>query len=242
MPLTVFGLAGFVTVVTLRELFLPAQQRMAEQKESLFTAFFVSATRARRRFGGYVVHLGIVAIMVAVAACSAYKVHNTGTLKLGESMQIGAYSVRFDGLDRGKEPHREWIAANLTVISPGGARDRGARRANAPRMNFYERSNDPVGSPSVTEMVLRDVYVSLLSYDAKANTASFNMWVFPLVGWIWYAIPLLVLGTLIALWPQRKQKITAAAAPAPDAVAGCAVKQRGRRPRRRSPWWASSST
>ncbi len=219
MPLTVFGLAGFVVVVTLRELFLPAQQRMTEQKEAIFTAIFVSATRARRRFGGYVVHLGIVAIMVAVAASSSYKVHNTGTLKLNETMQIGAYSVRFDGLDRGKEQHREWVSANLTVISPGGG-ETVHHGTSAPRMNFYERSNDPVGSPSVTEMVLRDVYVSLLSYDAKANTASFNMWVFPLVGWIWYAIPLLVFGTLIALWPQRKQKPVTASVPAADAVPG----------------------
>ncbi len=220
MPLTVFGLAGFVTVVTLRELFLPAQQRMTEQKESLTTAIFVSASRARRRFGGYVVHLGIVAIMVAVAASSAYKTHATGLLHLGESMKIGDYSVRFDGLETGKEPHRDWIAANLTLISPNGVES--ARHGkSAPRMNFYERSNDPIGSPSVSEMVLRDVYVSLLSYDVKANTASFNMWVFPLVGWIWYAIPLLVLGTLIALWPQRKTKQVVAAAPA-DAIPGAA--------------------
>ncbi len=219
MPLTVFGLAGFVVVVTLRELFLPAQQRMTEQKEKMFTAIFVSASRARRRFGGYVVHLGIVAIMVAVAASSAYKVHNTGTLKLGESMQIGAYSVRFDGLDRGKEPHREWIAAKLTLTSPGGEQTVHHDKS-APRMNFYERSNDPIGSPSVTEMIVRDVYVSLLSYDVKANTASFNMWIFPLVGWIWYAIPLLVFGTLIALWPQRKQKPVPEPNPAAAAVPG----------------------
>jgi cytochrome c-type biogenesis protein CcmF len=156
--------------------------------------------------------------MVAVSASSAYKVHNTGTLKKGETMQVGDYKVRFDGLEQGKEAHREWLAANVTVISPSGS-ETVAHGMNAPRMNFYERSNDPIGSPSVTELVLRDVYVSLLSHDTKTNSASFNMWVFPLVGWIWYAIPLLVLGTLIALWPQRKQKAAPAAAPA-DAVPG----------------------
>jgi cytochrome c-type biogenesis protein CcmF len=220
MPLATFGVAGFVTVVTLRELFLPAQQRMTEQKESMLTAVFVSASRARRRFGGYVVHLGIVAIVVAVAASSAYKVHATGTLQLGQAMQIGDYKVRFDGLSNGKEPHRDWIAANITVIRPNGEESK-AHGTNAPRMNFYERSNDPIGSPSVTEMIVRDIYVSMLSYDGKANTATFNMWVFPMVGWIWYAIPLLVLGTLIALWPQRKQAKVPAAAPA-DAVPGAA--------------------
>lgn len=220
MPLATFGIAGFVTVVTLRELFLPAQQRMTEQKESMLTAVFVSASRARRRFGGYVVHLGIVAIVVAVAASSAYKVHSTGTLQVGQTLQVGDYKVRFDGLSNGKEPHRDWIAANITVIRPNGT-ESAAHGTNAPRMNFYERSNDPIGSPSVTEMVVRDIYVSMLSYDAKGNTATFNMWVFPMVGWIWYAIPLLVLGTLIALWPQRKQQKAAAAAPE-GAVPGAA--------------------
>ena len=71
-------------------------------------------------------------------------------------------------------------------------------------MNYYERSNDPIGSPLVQEMFFRDVYVSLRTYDGKTQSATFNAWVFPLVGWIWYSIPLLVLGTLIALWPQRK--------------------------------------
>ncbi len=212
MPLTAFGLAGFVVVVTLRELFLPAQQRMTEQKESFFTAMVVSATRARRRFGGYVVHLGIVAIIVAVAASSAYKIHTTGTLKPGETLDIGVYKVRFDGLDRGQEPHRSWVSANLTLIDPKGVETQ-RHGTSAPRMNYYERSTDPVGSPSVSEMVLRDVYVSLLAFDAGRGTASFNMWIFPLVGWIWYAIPVLVLGTLIALWPQRRRKPSVANAP-----------------------------
>lgn len=204
MPLTAFGLAGFVVVTTLRELLLPAQQRMAEQKEDLVTAVFRSATRAQRRFGGYVVHLGIVFIVVAVAASSAFKVHTTRTSKVGETMELGAYRVRFDGLAEGKEPHRQWIGANITVISPDGTE--AAQHGTAgPRMYYYEGRTDPVGSPMVAAMVWRDVYVSLLAFDAKTNSASFNAWVFPLVGWIWYSIPILVLGTLIALWPRRKQ-------------------------------------
>lgn len=211
MPLMTFGLAGFVTVVTFRELLLPARERMASQKEGFGTALFVSASRARRRFGGYIVHLGIVIIIVAVAASSAYKVHSTGTLKPGEAMAVGDYRVRFDGLERGKEPHREWIAANLTIATHSG-QESTFHGQNAPRMNFYERSTDPVGSPTVNERVLRDVYVSLLSYDTASGSASFNMWVFPLVGWIWYAIPILALGTLIALWPQRRRREAAGAA------------------------------
>ncbi len=201
LPLATFGVCAFVTVVTLRELFLPAKQRVDSVKEGWGTAIFVSASRARRRFGGYVVHLGIVIIAVGVAASSSYKVHSTGTLKPGEQLKVGDYSVRFDGLDRGQEPHREWIGAKVSLVGSGPD-----EAIATPRMNFYERSTDPVGSPSVTGRWLRDVYVSLLAYDTVSGSASFNMWVFPLVSWIWYlGIVFLALGTLIALFPEPKK-------------------------------------
>ncbi len=214
LPLMTFGVAGFVTVVTLRELLLPARQRMNEAKESFTTAFIVSASRARRRFGGYVVHLGVVAVVVAIAASSSYKQHTSATLAKGDVLKVGDWQVRYDGITTGKLPHKEYVSANVTLISPSGETVE-RHGLDAPRMNYYEMSNDPIGSPSVHEMVFKDVYVSLLHVDNKANTASFNAWVFPLVGWIWYAIPFFVLGTLIALWPQRKTKpVVASEAPA----------------------------
>jgi cytochrome c-type biogenesis protein CcmF len=205
LPLAAFGLCTFVTVVTLRELLLPAQQRMTEAKETFGRAFFVSASRARRRFGGYIVHLGIVAVVVAVAASSSYKQHTSATLAKGETLTVGDWKVRYDGATTGKLPHKEYVSANVTLISPTGEQIE-RHNLDAPRMNYYERSNDPIGSPSVHEMVFKDVYVSLLHVDGKVGTASFNAWVFPLVGWIWYAIPFFVIGALIALWPQRKAK------------------------------------
>ena len=205
MPLTTFGLSGFVTVVTLRELFLPARVRMVETKETFATALLVSASRARRRFGGYVVHLGVVTVFIAVAASSSYKQHSSGTLAKGATLAVGEWKVQYDGATSGKLPHKEYVSANVTLISPTGETFE-QHNLDAPRMNYYEMSNDPIGSPAVHEMVFKDLYVSLLHVDAKAGTASFNAWVFPLVGWIWYAIPFFVLGTLIALWPQRKTK------------------------------------
>jgi cytochrome c-type biogenesis protein CcmF len=214
MPLAAFGLAGFVVAVTLRELLLPAQARMADLKESPLTAFMRSASRSQRRTGGYVVHLGIVAIIVGIAASSSYKVHASGTLKAGQALTVGKHQIRFDGLSAGKEPHRDWTAADITVIDPNGA-EHPRHGKSGPRMNFYERSTDPVGSPMVMEGPLGDVYVTLLSFDSQGKTASFNTWEFPLVGWIWYSIPILVLGCLIALWPQRKAtRIVAANPPA----------------------------
>jgi cytochrome c-type biogenesis protein CcmF len=203
-------------VVTLRELLMPAQARMADHKETAVTAFMRSAIRSQRRTGGYIVHLGVVAIIVGIAASAAFKVHVSGTLKPGESLMVDDVKVRFDGLSSGKEPHREWTAANITIIEPSG-KEYVRHGEKGPRMNFYESSTDPVGSPLVIEGLGRDVYVSLLSFDPKLRGASLNTWVFPLVGWIWYSIPLLVLGCLIALWPTPKP--TRAASTTPSAAA-----------------------
>lgn len=219
-PLTVFGLAAFVTVITLRELWIPIGARMKGGKEGFVSALMGSAGRARRRFGGYIVHLGVVLIAVAVAASSAYVTHTSATLNPGESFELDGHSLRFEGLVTGKEPHREFVAGRLTLSPRGG----GEPIELYPRMNYYEMSTDPVGTPAVHETAREDVYVSLLAYDGKkGQTASFNAWVFPLVSWIWWSIPILVLGCLISMWPSRRSKTVpsvkpAAAAPPPDGL------------------------
>ncbi len=205
MALTTFALAAFTTAITLRELLLPAQARMAQNREGAFTAMFRSAVRARRRFGGYVVHLGIVVIIVGIAASSAYKVHETGTVAKGQSLALADWKIRFDGISSGVDARREWKAADITLVSPSGATETLAG-LDGPRMNYYPMSNEPVGSPAVRAKISKDIYVSLLAFDAEKGSASFNAWIFPLVGWIWYSIPILVLGTLIALWPQKRRE------------------------------------
>jgi cytochrome c-type biogenesis protein CcmF len=172
---------------------------MSERKEGFVTALMTSATKAQRRFGGYVVHLGIVLIIVAVAASSAYVKHTSGTVRKGESLQLDGYQMKYLGLVSGEEPHRTYVAARLEVTAPNGTQSE-----QRPRLNYYERSTDPIGTPAVRETAAEDLYISMMAFSEQAGTASFNVWVFPLVGWIWWSIPLLVLGTLISIWPRRK--------------------------------------
>jgi cytochrome c-type biogenesis protein CcmF len=223
-PLLTFGLAGFVTVVTLRELFLPAKIRMTERKEAPWTAVVRSASKARRRFGGYIVHLGIVFIFIAIAASQSYVTHVQGTIKPGKTLQIGPYTVRFLGLASGEEPRRKFVSARVEVTSASGRTEE-----LAPRMNYYERSTDPVGTPAVRSTAFEDLYLSLLAYSPdQGGQATLNSWIFPMVGWIWWSIPILVLGSLIAIWPSRRRAALAAPVPAVGGEGGAvASAQRG---------------
>jgi len=76
----------------------------------------------------------------------------------------------------------------------------------APRMNFYERSTDPIGSPAIRSAAFEDLYLTLLAFDqGGAPSASFNAWIFPMVSWIWWSLPLFVFGALFTAWPERRR-------------------------------------
>jgi len=206
LTLLTFGLAGFVATVTLREMALPVRVRMREQGEPFARALLRTATRARRRFGGYIVHLGVVMVFVAIAASQSYVVHTTATLKAGERFQLGPYTVQLTGLRNGVDPHRRWTAAEIQVTD-----GRGRQHELAPRMNFYERSTDPIGSPAIRSAAFEDLYLTLLAFDQGAPSASFNAWIFPMVSWIWWSLPLFVFGALFAAWPERRRARAGAA-------------------------------
>ena len=174
---------------------------MSQHGENPWTALLRSASRARRRFGGYVVHLGIVLILVAIAASQSYVTHTSGTVRVGSALKVGEYRVKLLGFEDGVAPHKSWKAAKLEVV--GGSH---AGELLAPRMNFFERSTDPIGTPAVKSTPFGDLYVSLLALSEDGQSATFNAWVFPLVGWIWWSIPILVLGALIAIWPARRSR------------------------------------
>ncbi|HYV48017.1 MAG TPA: heme lyase CcmF/NrfE family subunit, partial [Myxococcaceae bacterium] len=96
------------------------------------------------------------------------------------------------------------------------------------RLNFYERSNDPVLTPAVRSRLHEDLYVSLLAVSEAGDSASFNVWIFPLVAWIWGSLPFIVVGALIAAWPTRRktaaQQAGAVALPAGEGAAGGAAQ------------------
>jgi cytochrome c-type biogenesis protein CcmF len=197
--LATYACAAFAAVVTLREMWEPVSARMREKKEGFFTALGHAVSRAQRRMGGYVVHIGVIVVFVAIASSRAYVTRAQATLKEGEALSLSNYSLVFTQMRSGDEGHRRYVAAELDVSGPSSFK-------LTPRVNYYPRSTDPVGSPAVHDTAAGDLYVSLQAYDPNAKTATLNVWFFPLVSWIWWSIPFFVLGSLISLWPVRSAR------------------------------------
>jgi cytochrome c-type biogenesis protein CcmF len=158
----------------------------------------------RRRFGGYVAHLGVVATAVAIAASSTFQKEYEATLKKGETMQAGAFTLRLDDVWGREEPHRAVIGTTVTVLR--GGRDVGRLD---PRMNFYATSQEPIPTPAVRSRPSGDLYLSLMSFANDGSNATIKAFVEPLVPWIWLGGLIVCLGATISMWPAARRRALA---------------------------------
>ncbi len=212
-PLLTFGLSAFAGVVTLREFLAPALARAKARKESVGAAALTVVTRARRRYGGYVVHLGVLFIAVSHAAAVNYQTKESVTLVEGQSRNVSGYELSYLGSERQDQPHRTSLLARFSVTRDG--KELGEL---SPRLNHYKKMGQPIGTPVVHSGLDEDLYLSLVNIDSDAKTVSLDVMVHPMVWWLWFGGGLMFVGTLIALWPSRGSAVVSA--PSAGAVAG----------------------
>jgi cytochrome c-type biogenesis protein CcmF len=189
--------AGYTAQVTFKEMFLPMRQRMRGGESPVEAFAEGQLRRGRRRFGAYIVHAGVVIVMVAIAVSSTMQTEKQVQLRRGESAQVGKYVLTFDGAREVTEPHRTATVADITVRNASGA----VVARMAPRMNHYFTQREPIGTPDVRTSVKEDLYLSIMNVDSATQTAGFVAIIKPMVGWIWVATAIMAIGALFALVP-----------------------------------------
>ena len=179
----------------------------------------------RRRYGGYVVHLGILLLFCGITGSSVFATQRIVTLSPGEAAAVGEYRIRFDGLTQATRAGALSIGAQLRVFE--GARDLGAFAA---RRNLYLTTND-----STTDVVLRstprdDLYVTLVGWTQDGR-ATIRLLVNPLVSWMWVGGLVLTAGAVLAMIPERRPALQDVPGPRGGLESGPAViAARARRP------------
>ena len=200
-----YALAAFVTATVVQEFARGVRARRALHGEGAFEAFASLLRRNGRRYGGYVVHLGIVVVAVAVATSQAGTVTVEKTLSPGQSVTAGPYALRLDTLRNSTEPQRAMLVADVTVT--GG----GAEQQLHPALVFYPNSTQAIGSPGISAGPRDDVYTILAAYDTKdMSWATVRVLVIPLVSWLWVGGLIVGLGAVIAALPQPKRRAVTA--------------------------------
>ncbi len=205
-----FALGCFVLATIGQEFWRGMRARQALMRETAPRALGRLVAKNRRRYGGYIVHVGMVCMFVGVAASSAFRTEVQQTLKAGETMIVGKFRLRYERLSSTEDAHVSKLAAVLTVFQ--GEREIGTL---APEKRFYKKPQQPTTEVAMRSTLTEDLYVVLGSYDAKTEIVTILGYVNPLVGWIWIGGVVLALGTAVTMWPnaaERREPAYAAAA------------------------------
>jgi cytochrome c-type biogenesis protein CcmF len=195
-----FWLAGFAAAVTLYEFWRAAWARRRTKGENLALALWNLAGRNRRRYGGYIIHLGVVLMALGIIGIEIFQTQTQGTIAQGEQITLGRYSLTFDSLSVfDTEDGRNVARAVVSVY-----RDGKYLGELYPRRDYYYESQQPMTIPGVRSSMEDDFYVLLVDWQPVSTAgATFKVYHNPLVNWLWLGGFVFILGTLVAAWPDK---------------------------------------
>ena len=178
------------------------------QGESVPVAVWRLFGRNRRRYGGYLVHAGVILIAVGVIGTRFYPFETEAVLKSGESIDIKEYTLVFEDLERDVLSDRVATRALISVY-------RGGRLLGTlgPKLDEYTTFRQTVAAPAVRAGIREDLYLVLAGWSDGGVQATVKVFINPLASFLWLGGLVFMAGGAVAVWPTtREARITEPAA------------------------------
>jgi cytochrome c-type biogenesis protein CcmF len=205
-----FWLAGLVALVTLDEFWRSASARSRTHPEALPVALWNLVARDRRRYGGYVIHLGVVLMAIGIVGSQFFQQQTQGTIAQGQEIQLGPYAVRHDSISEWTTNDQRDVTRAVIAVFHGGNQVAELH----PRRDYYFVAQQTMTIPGVYSTVQGDLYLILVGWEPIAsNGATFKIYWNPLVNFLWCGAVVFILGTLVAAWPDPERRRSRASAP-----------------------------
>jgi len=198
--LVCFSLCAFVTLTVLMEFYRGGRVIQRKQAIALPAALVELTRRNTRRYGGYLVHMAIVLMFVGFAGAAFNRVHQE-EMTVGDSMEVGTYSFKLQNISESDNPNFFRAVAAIDV-SKGGE----FLQTLMPERRFYHASSQPTSRVDVRSRLREDVYVVYAGQSNDGANPVIQVYLNPLVNWIWLGALLLVFGTLVALVPSKARR------------------------------------
>lgn len=198
VAITTFSICAFVTFTIFIEFFRGIKVR-SKRGENYFIAFSNLISKNRRRYGGYIIHLGVVLIVIGITSSSVFLTQKEVVLSSGDSFELGRYTLVFEGVETFSNDAKDGTVATLALFD--GNKNLGNMY---PEKNIYKyEGNREINQE--TEVALRstmrdDLYL-ILSNSTDDGRASIRALLNPMVSWIWGGGVFILLGAIIAMWP-----------------------------------------
>jgi cytochrome c-type biogenesis protein CcmF len=193
-------LGAFVAACILGEFYKGARTRQRGAGEKFLEAVYNLTMRNTRRYGGYVIHLGIVMLFVGFAGL-AFKTEGRGLMQEGDLLRVKDYVLRCQTVSMGDTPNYTYQRAVLTVTQNGHALG-----TLGPERRFYKASQQPITHVAIGHSMAEDLYTVLAGQDQESGKLVIEVFVNPLVLWVWVGGIVVFLGTLLALVPSRVER------------------------------------
>jgi len=213
-----FALCGFVVGTIGQEFYKGAAIRSRNTGTDLFTALVGLVGKNKRRYGGYIVHVGIVLICFGFAG-NARKLDEQMMLKLGQETKIGKYTIKSNGVKLVDDGQKQMTTAYLAVFVDGKEID-GLYPA---QWRYRRHEQEPTTEVAIRRTPAEDLYAVLGGFDLADQSVTLQLVVNPLVNWIWVGFGIMALGTGIALLPERSFAFALAKMPAEAAATTVAI-------------------
>lgn len=190
--LLALGLCAFVATVTIGEFYRGARAQMTLGAKGLTSGLIKAVSRSRRRYGGYIVHLGVVLIFIGLSG-NVFQKSWTGTLQPGETFRLGRFDVRYVQ-SRSFPTEEKMINMALVEVSESGKRVATLR----PQRNFHLAQRQAQSEIGLRTTLSEDFYI-VLTRLSRQGGATFKAWVNPLVAWIWIGGAMMAAGMIVLL-------------------------------------------
>lgn len=200
-----FALGGFVAATIFQEFVRGTGARHRLHAESYPLAFLRLVGRNRRRYGGYVVHLGMVMLFVGFAG-EAFRTDTEATLRPGQSVEIASpfghtYRLEHQGVSQYPQLNRYVSAASLSVYRNGEYLGVMTSEKRQHLNALGQRTFEPSTEVAIRSDIREDLYVVYAGSVEGTEEAVYRMTINPLVWWVWYGGIVLVIGGLVTMWP-----------------------------------------
>lgn len=192
------GLSAFVLGTVAQEFWRGGRARASSSGESFATAVVSLTMRNKRRYGGYIIHVGIVAMAIGITGSSAFQREVEATLRPGETVDIAGYRLLYKDLDDFTTEGVGVVSANVIAFRNGEPDFR-----MVPQRHFHPRAENPTTEVAIWSSLQHDLYLVLAGWDSE-QTATFKAYLNPLVKWIWIGGAILAFGTVICVFPDRR--------------------------------------
>jgi cytochrome c-type biogenesis protein CcmF len=192
-----FGLSLFVMVTIFTEFFKGASAIAQKETMNFARAIIELTHRNTRRYGGYLVHMGIVVMFVGFTG-TAFNQDATVEASMGKSFNIGRYELKVTDLKDGENENFAWMKASIDVMVNGEKID-----TMAPERRIYKASRQPTSHVDIRRRLHEDLFLNFAAMATQGQGAVIQAYVFPLVSWVWVGFWVVLIGTLVCLVPSK---------------------------------------